>query len=302
MKILICGANGQLGRAIQNECAIRGINVIPTDYPLGDNRTLHPFPSGLGNLDITKFPELKSFFLENPCDAIINCAAYNDVDEAERESEAAFLVNGFGAKNLAIMANQIQIPLVHFSTDYVFDGKKSSPYHVWDKPNPLSKYGESKLYGEELVARYTNRYFLVRLSWVFGDGRTNFVKKVLEWSKDKEELKIVEDQVSSPSYTVDLASAILDLTATGEYGTYHLSNTGYCSRYEWSAHILKQTGWKGRLIPVKSAEFPTAAKRPFYSALSDYETKRVLGYGLPDWKDATQRFLKQYRERVEEFR
>jgi len=290
--ILITGANGQLGRAIQNECVGRGIRILPTDFFPEGNRK----PNGLTHLDISNFVELKQFLHRNPCDMIINCAAYNEVDKAERDTETAFLVNGFGPKNLAIMANQKQIPLAHFSTDYVFDGKKGSPYEVWDKPNPLSKYAESKLYGEDLIHRFTNKYYIIRLSWVFGDGRTNFVKKVLEWSRDKEELKIVEDQVSCPSYTVDLAGAVLDLIAAGEYGTYHLSNTEYCSRYEWAAYILKQTGWKGKLIPVRSAEFLTVAKRPAFSALSDSAARRVLRYSLPNWKDATLRFLKRYSE------
>jgi len=290
MRILITGANGQLGRALQNECDKRGVNYVSTDYLREESQKQN---SSLTHLDITSFKGLKQFLKDHSCDAIINCAAYNEVDKAESDWETAFLINAFGPKNLAIIANELQIPLVHFSTDYVFDGEKGSPYNVWDKPNPLSKYGESKLYGEELVARFTNKYFLIRLSWVFGDGKTNFVKKVLEWSKNKDELKIVDDQISSPSYTVDLANAILDLTATGEYGTYHLSNSGYCSRYEWADYILKQAGWKGKLIPVQSREFKTAAKRPSFSVLGSLQSYETIGYKLPEWQEATKLFIEK---------
>ena len=290
MRILITGANGQLGRALQNECDKRGVNYVPTDFLPEESQKQNSF---LTHLDITSFRDVERFLLDHPCDAIINCAAYNEVDKAESDWETAFLINAFGPKNLAIIANELQIPLVHFSTDYVFDGKKGDPYNVWDKPNPLSKYGESKLYGEELVARFTKKYYLIRLSWVFGDGRTNFVKKVLEWSKIREELRIVDDQISSPSYTVDLANAILDLTATGEYGTYHLSNSGYCSRYEWADYILKQTGWKGELIPVQSGEFKTAAKRPSFSVLGSLQSYETIGYKLPEWQEATKLFIEK---------
>jgi dTDP-4-dehydrorhamnose reductase len=206
-------------------------------------------------------------------------------------------VNAFGPRNLAIISNELQIPLVHFSSDYVFDGKKGSPYYVWDKPNPLSVYGKSKLYGEEMVAQFTNRYFLIRLSWVFGDGKMNFVKKVIEWSKYKEELKIVDDQISSPSYTVELAKAIIDLFATGTYGIYHLSNSGNCSRYEWAKSILRHTGWRGNLLPVKSQSFNSAAERPVCSILNSFPIKETIGYVLPDWEQSLVEYL-----RIERFR
>ncbi len=293
MKILITGADGQLGRALQNECSTRGIDFIPTDYIVETNNHSHSSSNRFVNLDITRFEAVRQFVKNHPCEVILNCAAYNDVDKAEKEKETAFLVNAFGPRNLAIVSNELQIPLVHFSTDYVFDGKKGSPYYVWDKPNPLSVYGKSKLYGEEMVTQFTNRYFLVRLSWVFGDGKINFVKKVIEWSKNKEELRIVDDQISSPSYTVDLSKAILGLLHTGEYGVYHLSNTGYCSRYEWAKTALILFGWKGKIIPVKSDEFKTKAKRPNFSAMDNFPLDNILGYELPEWKEATLCYLKE---------
>jgi len=320
MKLLITGANGQLGQDLQKECDRRGIEYIATDYLAGstsrvarESESLNDEPRAtsheqnadstnppickpatlLTHLDITDLKSVRETFLRTTPDAIINCAAFNAVDKAEEDWKNAFLVNAIGPKNLAIAANERGVPLMHFSTDYVFGGKKGSPYFVWDEPKPLSKYGQSKLYGEKLVSLFSNRIFIVRLSWVFGAGNTNFVKKILEWSKGKNELKVVDDQISSPAYTADLSRAIIDLLKTRNYGTYHMANTGYCSRYEWAKYILGLTGWKGKIIPVKSSDFKTAAQRPEFSAMDTFPLKETIGYKLPEWKDATKRFLKE---------
>jgi dTDP-4-dehydrorhamnose reductase len=315
MRILITGANGQLGQDLQKECDRRKIEYIATDFiarstsrvasrisdsydelratshEQNPNLPICQSANLLTHLDITDIKSIRELVSSARPDAIINCAAYNAVDKAEEDWKNAFLVNAIGPKNLAITASESEIPLMHFSTDYVFDGKKGSPYFVWDRPTPLSNYGQSKLYGERLVSLFTNRCFVVRLSWVFGAGNTNFVKKILEWSKEKDELKVVDDQISSPSYTVDLSRAIIDLLETGNYGIYHMTNTGHCSRYEWAKYILELTGWKGKMIPVKSAEFKTPAQRPELSALDGFPLKETIGYELPDWKDATERFI-----------
>ena len=217
MKLLITGANGQLGQDLQKECDRRGTEYIATDFLANGGSTNLPISQSakhLTHLDITYLKSVRETVLRTEPDAIINCAAYNAVDKAEEDWKNAFLVNAIGPKNLAIAANERGIPLMHFSTDYVFDGKKGSPYFVWDEPKPLSKYGRSKLYGEQLVSLFSNRIFIVRLSWVFGAGNTNFVKKILEWSKGKNELKVVDDQISSPAYTVDLSRSIIDLLET----------------------------------------------------------------------------------------
>jgi len=315
MKILITGANGQLGQDLQKECDRRKIEYIATDFiarstsrvasrisdsydelratshEQNPNLPICQSANLLTHLDITDIKSIRELVSSARPDAIINCAAYNAVDKAEEDWKNAFLVNAIGPKNLAITASESEIPLMHFSTDYVFDGKKGSPYFVWDRPTPLSNYGQSKLYGERLVSLFTNRCFVVRLSWVFGAGNTNFVKKILEWSKEKDELKVVDDQISSPSYTVDLSRAIIDLLETGNYGIYHMTNSSHCSRYEWAKYILELTGWKGKIIPVKSTEFKTEAQRPELSALDSFPLKETIGYELPDWKDATERFI-----------
>ncbi|HDP77693.1 MAG TPA: dTDP-4-dehydrorhamnose reductase, partial [Mesotoga infera] len=315
MRLLITGSNGQLGQDLQKECDRRRVDYVATDFiargaprvtrGMSDSFdelrvTSHEPNPNLPNcksasqfchLDITDLKSVREAVLRTTPDAIINCAAYNAVDRAEDDWKNTFLVNSIGPKNLAIAASELGIPLMHFSTDYVFDGKKQSPYFVWDKPTPLSKYGQSKLYGEQLVSLFTNRCFIVRLSWVFGIGNTNFVKKILEWSKERDELKVVDDQISSPAYTVDLSKGILDLLSTGCYGIYHMANSGYCSRYDWAKYILELSGWKGRLIPAKSSGFKTAAQRPEFSAMDTFPLEETIGYGLPEWRDATDRFL-----------
>ena len=159
-------------------------------------------------------------------DVIINCAAYNAVDLAETEWKKAFMVNGIGVKNLALAANEQGSILVHYSTDYVFDGKSDRPYTIIDPVHPINRYGESKLFGEKVVRDLCNRSYLIRTSWVFGKGKTNFVLKMLEWCKDKTEISVVDDQLSSPTYTVDLAKATLDLISTQSFGLYHITNSG----------------------------------------------------------------------------
>jgi dTDP-4-dehydrorhamnose reductase len=228
----------------------------------------------------------------NP-DIIFNCAAYNAVDRAEEEWRKAFSVNGLGVKHLALAANEYGSVLVHYSTDYVFDGNTNRPYTVIDTPHPISRYGESKLFGENIVRDLCHHYFLIRVSWLFGKGNTNFVSKVLDWSREKTEISVVDDQISSPTYTVDLAKATLDLVATHSFGLYHITNAGACPRYDWARYILQKAGWTGRLLNVKSSVFKTPAHRPAYSVLDTSGTHETLGYTLPSWQDATSRYLQE---------
>jgi dTDP-4-dehydrorhamnose reductase len=276
MNVLITGANGQLGQDMQKLCRLTLIDYIA---------------AGSNIIDISDINSVSKFLAEHQVDVIINCAAYNAVDLAETEWKKAFSVNGLGVRNLAIAANQVGALLVHFSTDYVFDGTSGRPYTLADTPGPISRYGESKLLGESILRDLTDKYILIRTSWVFGSGNDNFPKKIVRASREKEELKVVTDQISSPTYTLDLAQATLDLIRKQVYGTYHITNSGYCSRYEWAAYILDQIGWKGSLVPATSDEFPTTAARPVFSVLDNFGTEETLGYSLPDWKDATIRFL-----------
>jgi len=279
-RVVVTGAGGQLGREIERLCRETGDDIQA---------------AGSKTLDITDYQQVVSYMSDHRPEVIINCAAYNAVDDAEREWKRAFRVNGLGVRNLALAANTIDAVLVHYSTDYVFDGTQQRPYTIADHPHPVNRYGGSKLLGEQFVRDLAKHYFLVRVSWVFGRGNVNFPKKVLEWSKNQKELRIVDDQVSAPTYTVDLAKASLDLVRTGRYGLYHITNSGCCSRYEWASHILSTVGWNGTLIPARSADFPSPARRPAFSVLDTFGTPETIGYELPDWKDATTRFLREER-------
>lgn len=276
MKVLITGANGQLGRAFQE---------------LFKNEKVEFIAAPKEELDITDLRKIREFVSKNPeITHIINCAAYNKVDEAERDWKTAYLVNGLGPRNLAIVANEIDAELVHYSTDYVFSGEKGSPYTIYDTPDPINRYGESKVLGERFLMSIASKFYLIRTSWVFGDGM-NFVKKVIEWSKKSQVLKIVDDEVSSPTYAPDLARATWELIKQKAYGLYHITNSGYCSRYEWAEFILNKIGWNGELRRAKQKDFNLPAKRPRFSVLDNFGLEETVGVKIPHWKTAVERFL-----------
>lgn len=278
MKILLTGAQGQLGRDFQKLFQKNGIDFLATD---------------IKELDISNLASVKECIKTYSPTAVINCAAYNAVDKAEQEFQVACIGNAIGPKNLAIASEESGIPLVHFGTDYVFNGNHDKPYTIADLPDPISKYGESKYLGEKMVQSVSRRFFLIRLSWVFGSGGDNFPQKILEWSKSRRQLKVVTDQVSCPCYTVDIASAALSLLQTGAYGLYHLTNQGYCSRFDWAQFILKQTKSSVEVVPATEIDFPTPAKRPKFSAMDSFPIKETLGVLPPTWEDATERFLQE---------
>ena len=276
MKILITGAKGQLGQAFQKKLEQLNIQYIA---------------KGSKELDITKIDQLRNVVKnEKEITHIINCAAYNYVDKAEEEWEKAYQVNGLGVRNLSIISNEINAELIHYSTDYVFSGKKGE-YTIYDTVDPINKYGESKALGEKEVTQ-AQRHYLIRTSWVFGVGKDNFAKKVINWSQNNKELKITTDEKSAPTYTEDLVEATLELIKQKVYGIYHITNTP-CTRYEWAQYILKKIGWQGTLKPAKRSDFNLPAKRPESSVLNNFGYTEVTGKTMPDWKDATDRFLKE---------
>jgi len=280
IKYLLLGAGGQLGTAFRSLLREQGQDCLAFDQ----------------EMDITDFERLRQIFDNAGPDVVINCAAYNNVDRAEAEWRQAFMVNGIAVGGLAQLAREYGCVLVHYSTDYVFDGEKRAPYTIADQPCPLSLYGESKLLGEEQLKLNGERFFLIRTSWVFGQGNENFATKLLQWAKNKTELRVVTDQVSSPTYTRDLAQATLKLLVTGRYGLYHVCNSGSCSRYEWAEFVLKQINWSGKLLPAKSADFDTPAARPQYSVLDSFPYSQLVGEDLPGWQEATAHFLKEIGE------
>ncbi len=283
MKFLLTGAQGQLGLDFQKLLQKSGIAYLATD---------------IRELDISNLTAVRDCIKSYSPTTVINCAAYNDVDKAEEEFRRACMVNAIGPRNLAIASEELGIPIVHFSTDYVFDGNHREPYTIADVPNPISRYGQSKYLGEKLVQSFSRRFYVVRLSWVFGVGNNaaahgNFPKKILEWSKSKRQLKVVTDQVSSPSYTVDIVSTTLLLLGTGAYGLYHLTNQGHCSRYDWARFILKKANSSVEVLPATKNDFPTPAKRPPFSAMDSFPIKDTVGVLPSTWEDATERFLKE---------
>jgi dTDP-4-dehydrorhamnose reductase len=276
MKFLISGAKGQLAAEIIRTLQERSFEFVAPEE---------------ADLDITDASRVFEAIKGYGPDVVINCAAYNAVDAAEADWRKAFMINGTGVRNLAVACEKKGATLVHFGTDFVFDGTKGRPYTIVDSPNPISRYGESKLLGEMYIRDLMKRFFLIRLSWVFGSGEFSFPTKVLQWSSKNRKLRIVDDQTASPSYTGHLAKAVLDLIATGAFGLYHMTNAGHCSRYEWARFILEKTGWDGELEPAKSDEFKTAAMRPALTVLENFPLKETIGYELPAWQEATEEFL-----------
>jgi dTDP-4-dehydrorhamnose reductase len=281
MKFVIFGSKGQLGRELAKNLMERNFEVVGFSHE---------------EIDITDYRKVEEVLKDFKPDVIINATAYNNVDKAEEEPEKAFEVNAYAVRNLAELANKYSSILVHFSTDYVFDGKKGAPYTTLDLPNPINTYGKSKLQGEIFVQEIAKRYFIIRVSWVFGFGKTNFPLKLIDMAEKQKLIKVATDQTNSPTYTIDAAKGITELILKGKFGLYHLTNSGYCSRYEWAEEILKDWGWEGELLPAKTEDFPSPAKRPLFTALDSSKFVEETGFIMPDWRDAVKRFIKKLRE------
>ncbi|MBQ3438106.1 MAG: dTDP-4-dehydrorhamnose reductase [Fusobacterium sp.] len=276
--ILITGANGQLGHDFQ-----KLLNEINEEYIATD----------VQDLDITDINKVRNFVKDKNIKLIINCAAYNNVDEAEDEPELCRKLNTYAPRDLAIIANEIGAEYITYSTDFVFDGGKKEAYTEEDNPNPLSVYGQSKYDGEKEVFRVKENSFVVRTSWVFGIANNNFNKQVINWSSTKEVLSIVDDQVSSPTYSKDLAYFSWKLLQSKKYGLYHFSNDGEASKYDQAKYLLDKINWQGELNRAKTNDFPLKAKRATYSKLNSGKLENVVGEKIPSWKDGIDRFLKE---------
>jgi dTDP-4-dehydrorhamnose reductase len=277
MKYLITGGNGQLARAF-----IRRFEEQSIDFSAPD----------VSQLDITDQKIVSAVVGSTKPDIIINCAAYNFVDEAEREKVAAFAVNATGPRNLAEAAAKRKAVLVHFGSDYVFDGaKENGLYTETDPVNPLNAYGKSKLAGERHVLDELDRCLILRLSWVFGEGKQNFIHKLLEWTKKSEHLKITCDEFSAPTWTDTVVDVTLKALEQGVTGLYHLTNTGFCSRYECAKFVLGSLGIKKFIRPVNVDTFNLPAKRPKFSAMDNGKIAGLLDYAVPTWEEAVKSYL-----------
>jgi len=277
--ILLTGANGQLGQDFQKIFSSLELKFIATDYK---------------ELDITNINTISDFVKDKNITHIINCAAYNDVDKAESESDKAYLLNRDAPKNLALISKEIGAIFISYSTDFVFDGTKGASYTEEDKPNPISVYAMSKYQGENAVRETYNRSFVIRTSWVFGMGNNNFNKQLIGWSENKDSLNIVDDQRSSPTYSLDLAEYSWDLIKTKKFGLYHLSNSGECSKYEQAKYVLDSVGWMGVLGRAKTADFNLPAKRSVYTKLDSSRIESVIGKKIPTWQSGIDRFLNEF--------
>lgn len=278
MKVLVTGANGQLGYDLIKELNKRNIENIGVDK---------------NDFDITNQGETENFILNCKPDAIIHCAAYTNVNKAEDEKDLCYKINVDGTKNIASACKKIDAKMIYISTDYIFDGKKNSPYEIDDNPNPLNFYGKTKLDGENVIKNSLEKYFIVRISWVFGKNGNNFVKTMLNLSQTQNELNIVSDQIGSPTYTVDLSKILCDMVLTDKYGIYHATNENYCSWYEFAQEIFKISDIKIKLNPVETKNFPSKAKRALNSRLSKKKLPESNFSKLPTWQNALARFLKE---------
>ena len=284
MKILLTGSNGQLGHDFKKIFDKKNIEYIATDYK---------------ELDITSDEDLNKFFQENEgITHVINCAAYNDVDKAETDKKV-WLLNAEAPKKLAEFSKKIGAIFVTYTTDFVFDGEKNSPYMEDDKTNGVSEYGKSKAQGEKDVLEAYDRSFVIRTSWVFGIANNNFNKQVINWSKSRNELNIVDDQVSVPTYSMDLAEFSWKLIQTEKFGLYHITNDGIASKYDQAKYVLEKIGWKGTLGRAKTADFNLPAKRPAYSKLDSSKVEKLLGEKIPTWQSGIDRFLEEMKENGE---
>ena len=280
MKILVTGITGQLGFDVMAELQRRNIEAV------GAARR---------DFDLTDDTAIENFIKFHKPDAVIHCAAYTAVDKAEDEAETALQINGRATEVIAQTCKDIDAKMIYISTDYVFPGTGDMPYEVDDPKDPPNAYGRSKLAGEEAVIKNLDKYFIVRISWVFGVNGKNFVKTMLRLSETKNKLTVVNDQIGSPTYTADVAPLLVDMVQTDKYGIYHATNEGFCSWAEFAAEIFRQAGAKTEVIPVPSTEYPTKAIRPKNSRLSKQKLDSAGFKRLPDWKDAVKRFLSVIR-------
>lgn len=277
MKIWVTGSNGQVGTAIQEVLNPLEAELLNTD---------------MEELDITEIDEVLSFAEINRPDVIINCAAITNVMVCEDNKELAYKVNALGARNLSIAARKIGAKLVQMSTDDVFDGVKNEPYNEFDDANPNTIYGRSKLAGENYVKEFTEKHFIIRSNWIYGKGR-NFVNDLLERVKTQDTLSIASDQFGSPTWANDVAKLILELIQTNEYGTYHVTAKGVCSRYEFAKEILRLSGQHANVIPVPTKDAEISSVRPAYAVLDNFILRILQMNSLPDWKDSLEEFMKK---------
>ena len=292
MKILVTGAKGQLGTEILN-CFERGFTELGTPDVLKEKNTVCGVD--IDELDISDINAVCMLFEKGKYDAVINCAAYTNVNMCETERETAFKANALGPRNLAVAAEKTGAKLIHVSTDYVFSGDGKKPYTEWDVCVPQSAYGSSKYLGEEYIKEFCKKYFIVRTAWLYGYYGKNFVKTMMNITRKNGTCKVVDDQRGNPTNAADLAHHILKLLTTEEYGVYHGTGNGECSWYEFTKKIVELAGIEAEVNPCTTEEYPTPAKRPAYSSLDNMMFRVTVGDEFRPWEDALKSFIDNYK-------
>jgi len=284
VRVALIGADGQLGTDISNYFKRKAIEVIGL--------------VGLKDIDVCDYKMSDNILKRINPDLVINTAAFHDVDLCEDKVLSAFKVNVMGVKNLSVICREINTPLMHFSTDYIFDGRKKKPYIEDDCARPISLYGISKLAGEQVIQYMLEKYYIIRLSGLYGytgcvgKGNINFVELMIKLAKKEESIKVVNDQVLTPTSTRDVAEKLYELIQTGNYGIYHMTNTGSCSWYEFACEIFKLMKLSTSVLPITTEEFGAKARRPKYSVLDNVNLRNIGLKDLRNWKEA----LKDYIE------
>ncbi|MDO5392155.1 MAG: dTDP-4-dehydrorhamnose reductase [Eubacteriales bacterium] len=285
MKVLVTGASGQLGYDVVRELTKRGHEAVGVSSK---------------EMDITDPAQVEKVITEAKVDVVMHGAAYTAVDAAEDNEAQCRRVNANGTENIAAVCKKLDIPMVYISTDYVFDGQGTRPWEPEDERNPLNVYGQTKYEGELAVQKNLEKYFIVRIAWVFGINGNNFIKTMLKLSKTHDTLTVINDQIGSPTYTYDLARLLVDMMETDQYGIYHATNEGLCSWYEFAVEIFRQAGIPMNVIPVTSAEYKAAkAKRPFNSRMNKDKLEAKGFERLPQWQDALARYLEELKSAKE---
>ena len=280
MRVLVTGVKGQLGSDIAAELKLRAEECIGAD---------------IADFDITDRGATVGTIKKYMPDCVIHCAAFTDVNGAEEKRGLCERINVLGTENVALACNEADAKLIYISTDYVFNGEGMRPYKPNDERNPINFYGMTKSLGEDKVRSVCPKHFIVRTSWVFGKNGTNFVKTMLRLGEQMEGLTVVDDQIGSPTYTPDLARLLCDMAATERYGTYHATNEGFCSWYDFAKKIMELSGIGCNIKPIASKDYPSPAKRPQNSRLSKEKLVQNGFYKLPPWEDALKRFIKALR-------
>ena len=281
MRVLVTGVKGQLGYDVVNECKKQGIDPVGVD---------------IEEMDITDEAAVRKVITESNVEAVIHCAAYTAVDAAEDNVDLCRKVNAGGTENIAKVCKELNLKMMYISTDYGFDGQGERPWQPDDERHPLNVYGQTKCEGEYAVEKYLDKYFIVRIAWVFGVNGKNFIKTMLRLGKERGAVSVVNDQIGSPTYTFDLAVLLVDMIQTEKYGRYHATNEGLCSWYEFACEIFQQAGMDVKVTPVSSDQFPAKAKRPSNSRMSKDKLEENGFNRLPTWQDALSRYLKEIQE------